>query len=69
MAKKKHIIVILLLLAVFGFGMVLGAPASSPLNMSHATVAYADGCDGPHPPPDLDCPKLPTPTPTQDPGH
>lgn len=66
--KMKRFILGLLLVT-----LALGAASSIPTLSSHgfgvsaATVAYADdGCDGPHPPPGLDCSE-PTPTPTATP--
>jgi hypothetical protein len=57
-----------LLLIALGMGIVGGTVLSGPQGGSGvgASVAYADGCDGVNPPPDL-CPNLPTPTPTATP--
>ncbi len=63
--KAKKRLACALVLVALCVAAVTGASISAPHNWSAVPVAYADGCDGGLPPPDLDC--LPTPTPTATP--
>jgi hypothetical protein len=62
--KKKRLVLGGLLFAAAVTSLLGGMPGSSSHSNSMVSVAYADDCDGPKQPPDLDCPLRPTPTPT-----
>jgi hypothetical protein len=71
--KMKCVLPGLVLVGAFvlGTGSVIPTHTPQGIGISIATVASADdGCDGPHPPPGLDCPEpTPTATPTPRPGN
>lgn len=61
-SKKKGLVLSGLLFLALAWGLIGGTPSTSHQG-STVNIAYADGCDGPNPPPDLDCRPTPTPTP------
>jgi hypothetical protein len=65
MATLKKWLIGAALLLMLGAGALvgLGLPQTLP-GAGPVAVAHADGCDGAPPPPGLDCPGNPTPTPT-----
>lgn len=65
MSNRKQIIA-RLLLGVVGLGVIAGIPLLSPQGTGGVPVAHAE-CNGPHPPPSVDCEGDPTPTPTPKP--
>ena len=64
--RKERWVVGVGLAAALLLGLIGGVPASPQQGGSDPgpSIAYAEDCDGPHPPPNLDCPNPPTPTPT-----
>ena len=72
MKKLRSIMVKLLGCSLLFLGLVAatsresGVPTLLPYQSAGIPVAYASGCDGGMPPPDLDCPE-PPPTPTATP--
>jgi hypothetical protein len=61
---KRFILGVLLSVLALCAASAIPTLSSHGVNVSAPAVAYADGCDGPHPPPDPDCLGDPTPTPT-----
>ncbi|HEX9987208.1 MAG TPA: hypothetical protein VGE45_01875 [Chloroflexia bacterium] len=66
--NRKRIVASGVAILALALGIFGSAVIPSLGTQGGATVAYADGCDGVRPPPDLDglCPPTPTPTATPD---
>jgi hypothetical protein len=64
MKLGKKLVVGAVLLVLLGLGALTGLHLPTNSTVGAVPAALADGCDSNPPPPGLECPSQPTPTPT-----